>query len=375
MDVPEGKYTLIFMGVPGDEGGEVELTHNWDEAGYGGGRNFGHLAFRVDDIYATCQRLMDAGVTINRPPRDGHMAFVKSPDGISIELLQKGAICRPPSPGRRCPTRELVMAHRSRSSPSRPSPTIISGWSTIADSGETAVVDPGDPGAGAGRGGQARLAHHHRSSTPTGIPTTPAATARSRKRPARRSSARPGENGRVPGLDRSVGEGDRVRLGAHEAEVWEVPGHTIGHIAYHLPRASRSPSSATLCSRWAAAGCSRAAPSRCIDSLAAGSPRLPDDTRLYCAHEYTLANARFAAHAFPDNEAIADRLAAGRAGTLATASRPFRRRSPRSAPPTPSCSPGMSNISRICGPKRTISVRPKFRLVRYNARTIEGESP
>ena len=90
MEVPDGKYTLIFMGVPGDEGGEVELTHNWDESGYAGGRNFGHLAFRVDDIYATCQRLMDAGVTINRPPRDGHMAFVKSPDGISIELLQQG---------------------------------------------------------------------------------------------------------------------------------------------------------------------------------------------------------------------------------------------------------------------------------------------
>ncbi len=90
MEVPEGKYTLIFLGMPGDEGGEVELTHNWDEAGYDGGRNFGHLAFRVDDIYATCQRLMDHGVTINRPPRDGHMAFVKTPDGISIELLQDG---------------------------------------------------------------------------------------------------------------------------------------------------------------------------------------------------------------------------------------------------------------------------------------------
>ena len=89
-DVPAGKFTLIFLGVPGDEGGEVELTHNWDEAGYEGGRNFGHLAFLVDDIYATCRTLMDSGVTINRPPRDGHMAFVKSPDGISIELLQKG---------------------------------------------------------------------------------------------------------------------------------------------------------------------------------------------------------------------------------------------------------------------------------------------
>ena len=90
MDIPQGSYTLIFMGVPGDQGGEIELTHNWDESGYDAGRNFGHLAFRVDDIYATCQRLMDNGVTINRPPRDGHMAFVKSPDGISIELLQQG---------------------------------------------------------------------------------------------------------------------------------------------------------------------------------------------------------------------------------------------------------------------------------------------
>lgn len=88
-DVPAGKFTLIFLGVPGDEA-EVELTHNWGEAGYAGGRNFGHLAFLVDDIYATCQRLMDNGVTINRPPRDGHMAFVRSPDAISIELLQKG---------------------------------------------------------------------------------------------------------------------------------------------------------------------------------------------------------------------------------------------------------------------------------------------
>lgn len=92
MEVPEGKYTLIFMGVPGDEGGEVELTHNWEESGYAGGRNFGHLAFRVDDIYETCSRLMGNGVTINRPPRDGHMAFVKSPDGISVELLQNGRL-------------------------------------------------------------------------------------------------------------------------------------------------------------------------------------------------------------------------------------------------------------------------------------------
>ncbi len=90
MERPEGNYTLIFLGAPGDEGGEVELTHNWGEQGYDGGRNFGHLAFRVPDIYATCQALMDHGHIIHRPPRDGHMAFVKSPDGISIELLQDG---------------------------------------------------------------------------------------------------------------------------------------------------------------------------------------------------------------------------------------------------------------------------------------------
>jgi lactoylglutathione lyase len=98
MEVPDGKFTLIFLGVPGDEGGEVELTHNWEEAGYGGGRNFGHLAFAVDDIYATCRRLAENGVMINRPPRDGHMAFVKSPDGISIELLQKGGRLPPAEP-------------------------------------------------------------------------------------------------------------------------------------------------------------------------------------------------------------------------------------------------------------------------------------
>lgn len=90
-DNEAGKFTLIFLAAPGQAGlAEVELTYNWDEAGYDGGRNFGHLAYRVDDIYATCQRLMDAGVTINRPPRDGHMAFVRSPDGISVELLQEG---------------------------------------------------------------------------------------------------------------------------------------------------------------------------------------------------------------------------------------------------------------------------------------------
>ena len=86
----KGRFTLIFLAAPGDEQAQIELTHNWDEAGYGEGRNFGHVAYRVDDIYETCRRLMDAGYTINRPPRDGHMAFVRTPDNISIELLQDG---------------------------------------------------------------------------------------------------------------------------------------------------------------------------------------------------------------------------------------------------------------------------------------------
>jgi lactoylglutathione lyase len=90
IDNEAGRFTLIFLAAPGDEGAMVELTYNWDPEAYGEGRNFGHLAYEVDDIYALCQSLLDAGVTINRPPRDGRMAFVRSPDNISIELLQKG---------------------------------------------------------------------------------------------------------------------------------------------------------------------------------------------------------------------------------------------------------------------------------------------
>lgn len=92
-DNEAGRFTLIFLAAPGQAGvAEVELTHNWDPEEYSGGRNFGHLAYRVDNIYETCQRLLDAGITINRPPRDGHMAFVKTPDGISVELLQDGRL-------------------------------------------------------------------------------------------------------------------------------------------------------------------------------------------------------------------------------------------------------------------------------------------
>jgi len=108
IDNEAGRFSLIFLAAPQDIKGEkgqgrapwpeLELTYNWDGQTYDGGRNFGHLAYEVDDIYATCQRLMEAGVTINRPPRDGHMAFVKSPDGISIEILQKGERLPPQEP-------------------------------------------------------------------------------------------------------------------------------------------------------------------------------------------------------------------------------------------------------------------------------------
>jgi lactoylglutathione lyase len=98
-----GRYTLVFLCAPGDNSAQIELTYNWPDADgkteqYGGGRNFGHVAYAVDDIYATCKRLMEHGVTINRPPRDGHMAFVRSPDNISVELLQAGAAKAPAEP-------------------------------------------------------------------------------------------------------------------------------------------------------------------------------------------------------------------------------------------------------------------------------------
>ncbi len=97
-DSEQGRFTLIFLAAPGDDEAQVELTWNWDSEDYGEGRNFGHLAYEVDDIYALCQRLMDGGIAINRPPRDGRMAFVRSPDNISIELLQKGTALAPQEP-------------------------------------------------------------------------------------------------------------------------------------------------------------------------------------------------------------------------------------------------------------------------------------
>ena len=97
-DSEAGRFTLVFLAAPGDEAAQVELTHNWDPEGYTGGRNFGHLAYAVDDIYVTCARLAAGGVTINRPPRDGRMAFVRSPDGISVELLQAGGAKSPAEP-------------------------------------------------------------------------------------------------------------------------------------------------------------------------------------------------------------------------------------------------------------------------------------
>jgi lactoylglutathione lyase len=98
IDVEAGRFSLIFLAAPGDSEAQVELTHNWDPEAYDGGRNFGHLAYEVEDIYALCQHMLDAGVTISRPPRDGHMAFVRSPDGISVELLQKGGALAPAEP-------------------------------------------------------------------------------------------------------------------------------------------------------------------------------------------------------------------------------------------------------------------------------------
>ena len=97
-DSEQGRFTLIFLAAPEDESAQIELTYNWDPEEYDEGRNFGHLAYQVDDIYALCQKLQDAGITINRPPRDGHMAFVRSPDNISIELLQKGSALPPKEP-------------------------------------------------------------------------------------------------------------------------------------------------------------------------------------------------------------------------------------------------------------------------------------
>ncbi len=102
-DNREGRFTLVFLAAPGDERAQVELTWNWDPEDYGSARNFGHIAYAVDDIYAACRRLADHGVTINRPPRDGRMAFVRSPDNISIELLQKGAPLAPAEPWKSAP--------------------------------------------------------------------------------------------------------------------------------------------------------------------------------------------------------------------------------------------------------------------------------
>ena len=99
----QGRFTLIFLAAPGDEDAQSELTHNWDPEEYSGGRNFGHLAYEVDDIYELCERLENGGVTVNRPPRDGRMAFVRSPDGISVELLQKGDALPPKEPWQSMP--------------------------------------------------------------------------------------------------------------------------------------------------------------------------------------------------------------------------------------------------------------------------------
>ena len=102
-DYQAGRFTLVYLAAPEDESAQIELTHNWDHEAYSGGRNFGHVAYAVEDIYATCKRLAEHGVTINRPPRDGHMAFVRSPENISVELLQTGAALEPAEPWKSMP--------------------------------------------------------------------------------------------------------------------------------------------------------------------------------------------------------------------------------------------------------------------------------
>ena len=102
-DYSAGRFTLVYLAAQGDESAQIELTHNWDPENYTGGRNFGHVAYAVEDIYATCKRLAEHGVTINRPPRDGHMAFVRSPENISVELLQTGAALEPAEPWKSMP--------------------------------------------------------------------------------------------------------------------------------------------------------------------------------------------------------------------------------------------------------------------------------
>jgi lactoylglutathione lyase len=102
-DYSAGRFTLVYLAAQGDESAQIELTHNWDPENYTGGRNFGHVAYAVDDIYVTCKRLAEHGVTINRPPRDGHMAFVRSPENISVELLQTGAALEPAEPWKSMP--------------------------------------------------------------------------------------------------------------------------------------------------------------------------------------------------------------------------------------------------------------------------------
>jgi lactoylglutathione lyase len=102
-DYAAGRFTLVYLAAQGDDSAQIELTHNWDSEAYSGGRNFGHVAYAVDDIYATCKRLAEHGVTINRPPRDGHMAFVRSPENISVELLQTGAALEPAEPWKSMP--------------------------------------------------------------------------------------------------------------------------------------------------------------------------------------------------------------------------------------------------------------------------------
>ena len=307
-DSEKGRFTLIFLAAPGDEEAQVELTHNWDPEPYGEGRNFGHLAYRVDDIYETCQRLMDAGVTINRPPRDGHMAFVRTPDNISVELLQgrQPAACR--TLGLDGQYGALVMAAAMTDLEIVRIPALSDNYIWLVHdpvSLETMVVDPAvaDPVLAAAdeRGWKITAiwnTHWHPDHT-GGNGAIKAATGAVITGPA-------AEAARIPTLDATVSEGDVVRLGGHAATVYETPAHTAGHISFHFADDAAIFVGDTLF----AMGCGRLFEGT-ADQMFANMQRyatLSDDTVVYCAHEYTESNARYARVAEPNNDAIARRL-------------------------------------------------------------------
>ena len=259
----------------------------------------------VDDIYATCQRLMDGGVTINRPPRDGHMAFVRSPDGISVELLQKGERARARRAlGVDAQHGRMVMARLSVSAV----PVLTDNYVWLIhdpDSGETAAVDPSVDASPCSKPRCAGLADRPGAEHPLASRSHRRQSWRSRTATGCTITA-PAEAERVSKIDRIVAEGDRVTVGGAEAMVWDIPAHTAGHIAYYFEDERMIFVGDTMF----AMGCGRLFEGT-AEQMYANMQRiaaLPDEVRIYCGHEYTLANARFAAHVEPDNAAVGERL-------------------------------------------------------------------